>query len=168
MTTVRVAFVDVYLLRTGPTGLETLVLRRAPAGRCPGAWEVVHGSIEPGEPPRTAALRELAEETGLAPDRFYNLSRVESFYRHGADEIGLIPVFAAFVKPSEVRLSHEHDQSQWLPLPAAQGRLAWPRERRALEDIQILFARGDAGPLEDVLRVQLETTPVGHRPTANG
>ena len=47
----------------------------------------------------------------------------------------------------------EHDQAEWLPLPAAQGRLAWPRERRALEDIQVLLARGHAGALEDVLFV---------------
>ncbi len=154
MTTFRVAFVDVYVLRPGPAGLETLVLRRASGGRCPGSWEVVHGSIEGNETPMAAALRELVEETGLVPERLYNLSRTESFFRHAADEIGFIPVFAAFVSPADVaRLSAEHDQTEWLSLPAAQGRLAWPRERRALEDIQILLARGNAGPLEDVLRV---------------
>jgi dATP pyrophosphohydrolase len=153
VTTFRVAFVDVYALRTGPAGLETLVLRRARAGRCPGSWEVVHGSIEPGETPRDAALRELREETGLAPAKLYNLSRVEAFYRHGADEVGFIPVFAAFVAEGEVVLSAEHDRAEWLPIPGAQGRVAWPRERRALDDIQVLLAKGDAGPLEDVLFV---------------
>jgi dATP pyrophosphohydrolase len=168
MTTFRVAYVDVYVLREGPAGLETLTLRRAPPGRCPGAWEVVHGSIETGEQPRDAALRELREETGLAPARLYNLSRVESFYRHAIDEVGFIPVFAAFIDAAPVTLSAEHDATEWLSLPAAQGRLAWPRERRALEDIQILFARGDAGPLEDVLRVSLDPVADRQRPTANG
>ncbi len=153
MTTFRVAFVDVYVLRQGVAGLETLVLRRGAAGRCPGSWEVVHGSIEPGEHPRDAALRELREETGLVPRKLYNLSRVESFYRHTTDEVGFIPVFAAFVGDGDVTLSAEHDAAEWLPVPAAQGRLAWPRERRALEDIQVLLARGDAGALEDVLFV---------------
>ena len=153
MTTFRVAFVDVYVLRQGVAGLETLVLRRGAAGRCPGSWEAVHGSIEAGEHPRDAALRELREETGLTPRKLYNLSRVESFYRHGTDEVGFIPVFAAFVGHDEVTLSREHDAAEWMPLPAAQGRLAWPRERRALEDIQVILAKGDAGTLEDVLFV---------------
>jgi dATP pyrophosphohydrolase len=154
VTTFRVAFVDVYVLRSGVVGLETLILRRATGGRCPGAWEVVHGSIEAGETPREAALRELAEETGLVPTRLYNLSRAESFYRHASDEIGFIPVFAAFVGDQSVQLSKEHDRSEWLGLPAAGGRLAWPRERRALGDIQLLLGTGTAGHLEDVLRVE--------------
>lgn len=153
MTTFRIAFIDVYPLRRGPAGLETLVLRRSRSGRCPGAWEVVHGQIEEGESPVEAALRELREETGLAPASLYNLSRVESFYRHSVDEVGFIPVFATFVAPDAVRLSGEHDAFEWLSFPSAMGRLAWPRERRALDDIQILLGRGDAGPLEDVLRV---------------
>ena len=154
MTTFRVAFVDVYVLRQGPAGLETLALRRGQAGRCPGSWEAVHGSIESGETPGDAARREMKEETGLAPTRLYNLSRVESFYRHRVDEIGFIPVFAALVEQAEVRLSSEHEAFEWLPVPAAQGRLSWPRERRALEDILIVLGKGDAGPLEDVLRVE--------------
>lgn len=152
MTELRVSFVDVYVLRQTAGALEVLVLRRAPGGRCVGAWEAVHGRIEDGEAPQEAALRELVEETGLGHVKFYNLSRVESFYRHHVGEIALIPCFAA-VAPADaaVRLSREHDRHEWLPLREAQVRLAWPRERRALDDIAILFAGGDAGPLEDVL-----------------
>ncbi len=32
----------------------------------PGAWQMPQGGIDPGEDPRTAALRELEEETGTA------------------------------------------------------------------------------------------------------
>jgi hypothetical protein len=35
----------------------------------------------------------------------------------------------------------------------AAARFAWPRERRALEDAVVLLGTGDAGPVEDVLRV---------------
>jgi len=32
------------------------------------AWQMPQGGIDPGEDPRTAALRELEEETGVTPD----------------------------------------------------------------------------------------------------
>jgi dihydroneopterin triphosphate diphosphatase len=154
VTTIRVALVDVYVLRgTGPA-LECLVLRRAAGGRCPGSWEAVHGHIEPDERPVAAALRELMEETGLTPVRLYNLSRMETFYLHRSDEAALVPVFAAFVPAdATVRLGTEHDHSEWLAPEAARRRFAWPREARALEDIIALLAAGDAGAVEDVLRV---------------
>lgn len=35
----------------------------------PGAWQMPQGGIDAGETPRDAALRELAEETGVSADR---------------------------------------------------------------------------------------------------
>lgn len=154
MTGVRVCFVDTYVLRGTGARLQVLLLRRAAGGRCPGSWETVHGTIEPGETPVQASLRETREETGLEPERLYNASRVELFLRHAADEVALIPVFAAFVAAwAEPVVSAEHDRAEWLAPAAAAERVAWPRERRALEDIVRLFVNGDAGLLEDVLRV---------------
>lgn len=155
MTTVRVSLVDVYPLRPAPAGLEALVLRRAAGGRCPGSWEAVHGHIEPGETPAQAARREVREETGLAPRRLYNLSRVELFYQHGPDEVALVPVFAALLEAGAgVLLGPEHDAAEWLPVEAAAERYSWPREARAVRDAARMLSGGDAGPLEDVLRVE--------------
>ena len=154
MTSVRVSLVDLYVLRGAGPSLECLVLRRAAGGRCPGSWEAVHGHIEPGETPGEAARRELAEETGLVPERLYNLSRVETFYQHRLDEVALVPVFAAFVAAaSAVRTGSEHDGFEWLAPAQAGRRFAWPRERRALEDVVALLGSGEAGAVEDVLRV---------------
>jgi len=115
----------------------------------------VHGHIQDGEQPVDAALRELKEETGLDAERLYNVSRVESFYLHSRDTVALIPVFAALVTAqSEVLRSDEHDAAEWLPFSAAAGRMAWPREGRALADIAVLFGAGDAGGMEDVLRIR--------------
>ena len=134
--------------------MEVLVLRRGPHGRCPGSWEAVHGTIELGETPVQASRRELLEETGFVPERFYNLSRTEAFYQHTSDEMALIPAFAAFVAAnSSPRLSPEHDRAEWLTPADAARRFAWPRERRALDDILSILGGGNAGLLEDVLRV---------------
>jgi 8-oxo-dGTP pyrophosphatase MutT (NUDIX family) len=134
--------------------LEVLALRRSHAGRCPGSWETVHGTIEPGETPVQASLRELSEETGLVPEKLYNLSRTEAFYQHKTDELAMIPVFAAFVAPgATVKISAEHDRAEWLEARNAAARFAWPRERRAMDDILSIVGGGDAGLLEDVLRV---------------
>jgi 8-oxo-dGTP pyrophosphatase MutT (NUDIX family) len=135
------------------------VLRRALETRCPGALETVHGRIEPGESPVVAAIRELAEETGLVPERLYNLSRTESFYLHRTNEVAVIPVFAAVVPRSvPVRLSEEHESFEWVSIETAATRFAWPRERRAVQDAAVLLATGDAGPLEDVLRISIPTS----------
>ena len=154
MTSIRVSLVDLYVLRGTGAAIECLVLRRAAGGRCPGSWETVHGHIEPEETPAAAARRELEEETGLVAERLYNLSRVETFYQHRLDEVALVPVFAAFVAPkAAVRTGVEHDLFEWLPPSEARGRFAWPREARALDDVLALLGAGDAGPVEDVLRV---------------
>jgi len=129
-----------------------LLLRRATDTRSAGSWEAVHGHLEPDEDPVSAARRELTEETGLEAERWYNLSRVESFYVPRLGEVVLVPAFAVFVR-GEVRLSAEHDQQRWLPIAEAEAAMSWPRTRRALADLRALLASGDAGPLEDVLRL---------------
>ncbi|HET9292943.1 MAG TPA: NUDIX domain-containing protein [Gemmatimonadales bacterium] len=155
MTAIRVSLVDVYVVRPARGGLEFLVLRRSPTGgRCAGAWEAVHGHIEADERPVEAARREMLEETGLTPERLYNLSRVEAFYQHHHNEVALVPVFAAVVHAgAQPVLGLEHDAAEWLEPPAAKGRFAWPRERRAVEDVMMLLGGGGAGALEDVLRI---------------
>ena len=155
MSGIAVRYIDLYALRRASGAWELLTLRRAAGTRCTGAWEVVHGHLEDGERAPAAALRELREETGLEAARLYNLSRVETFYRHATDEVALIPVFVALVAgPADPRLGAEHDAWAWRSLGEAGTVLAWPRSARALEDIARIFAGGvDAGPLEDVLRV---------------
>jgi dATP pyrophosphohydrolase len=143
-----------YVLRGADREIECLLLRRAAGGRCPGSWETVHGHIEAGETPAEAAARELLEETGLTPEKLYNLSRVETFYQHRLDEVALVPVFAAFVpREAAVTTGGEHDRFEWLPPVDARRRFAWPREARALDDILTLLGSGHAGAVEDVLRV---------------
>jgi 8-oxo-dGTP pyrophosphatase MutT (NUDIX family) len=153
MTEARVGTVDVYLLRRTTAGWEALVLQRAEGTRCTGAWETVHGHIEPGERPEDAALREVWEETGLEIERLYNVI-VQPFYLHKPGVVMLAVVFAGFPKDDPVVLGPEHARHEWLPAEQAIARLVWPRSRSALRDALTLLADGDAGPVEDVLRVR--------------
>ena len=153
MTELHVGVVDVFVVRPRPDGWRVLVLQRGTATRCPGAWETVHGRIEPGERPEEAAVREVREETGLAVERLYNVT-VQPFYLHRFGSVQLAVVFTAFVEDdAAVALGEEHQAHLWLPLDEALERFVWPRERSTLRDAWALLRTGDAGPVEDVLRV---------------
>ena len=149
---VKVATVDVYVIRPLEDGWRVLTLRRGQGTRCPGSWETVHGGIESGERPEAAAVREVLEETGLSVARLYSIS-VQPFYLHKLGVVTAAIVFAAFVDIDTVTVGQEHDAHEWLPVDEASTRFIWPRSRTALAEIRSLLHSGDAGPVEDVLRI---------------
>jgi hypothetical protein len=62
--------------------------------------------------------------------------------------------FAAFVdEPGDVTLGAEHDMFEWLPPEETEARFSWPRSRAIFRDIVALLSTGDAGPVDDVLRI---------------
>lgn len=153
MATVNVGTIEVYLVAWELGTWQVLALQRSLTTRCPGGWETVHGTIESGEEPEQAALREVREETGLAVQRLYTLS-VSPFYLHRTKVVELSVGFVAFVDPTApVTLGLEHTVYAWLSSDAALARFMWPREQNALREILQLFRTGDAGEAEDVLRV---------------
>jgi dihydroneopterin triphosphate diphosphatase len=153
MATINVGTIDVYVISSQVDGWRVLVLQRSLGTRCPTAWETVHGRIEAGEEPEQAAVREVREETGLQLERLYNVS-VQPFYLHKTHTVELSVCFAAFVKAgAAISLGDEHMHYEWLTLDAALERFVWPRERTALREVMQLLSGGDAGPVEDVMRV---------------
>ena len=153
MTRIEVGVVDVYLVDPQTDPWRVLALRRGGGTRCSGAWEAVHGHIESEEKPEDAAVREVAEETGLTIQRLYNVT-VHSFYLHQTARIEVAVVFCAFVDSGlPVTLGPEHVEYSWISIDAAPARFTWPRATQALAEIRKLLGTGDAGPAEDVLRV---------------
>jgi type II secretory ATPase GspE/PulE/Tfp pilus assembly ATPase PilB-like protein/8-oxo-dGTP pyrophosphatase MutT (NUDIX family) len=154
MTRIEVGTVDVYVVRPLSSGWRVLALQRANDTRCPSAWEPVHGHIDPGEEPEDAALRELREETGLSAERLY-VVRVNPFYVRRTRTLQLAVVFAAFVEePATVTIAGEHQRAEWLSVDEALSRFAFPGERASLREVVELLGTGNAGPVEDVMRVR--------------
>ena len=152
MTDLLAGVVDVFVVRHDGQGLSVLVLRRAAGTRCTGAWEIVHGRVDPDERPEEAAVREVTEETSLTIDRLYTRT-CQPFYLHRLSTVQMAVVFVAFVGTADISLGAEHDQAEWLTPDEAMGLLSWPRSVAALRDLVRVFHTGNAGPVEDVLRV---------------
>jgi dihydroneopterin triphosphate diphosphatase len=151
---ISIGTVDVYVVRPLASGWRVLALQRGLDTRCPTAWETVHGRLESGEEPEDAAIREVAEECGLTAERLYSIT-VQPFYLPKVHTVQMAVVFAAFVaEPAAVTLGPEHQRFEWLSVDGALDRFHWPREREALREVVHLLNRGDAGPVEDVLRVR--------------
>lgn len=129
------ATVNVYPFRTGTQDEpEFLLIRKNSSGKSPqaGIWQVVSGKVDKGEPYWQAAVRELKEETSLAPLSLYEMG-AETFYSYYRDCICIHPTFAAKVaEDSSVEISIEHEDWEWLPFDQALIRLPYPTQRESI------------------------------------
>jgi 8-oxo-dGTP pyrophosphatase MutT (NUDIX family) len=139
--------VEVYLFRRRNRRTEFLALRRSrDRAKLPGVWQPVTGRIDPGEGPASAAAREVLEETGLRPKRWWALETPTVFYDLTGDRVIALPVFAAEVPAgARVRLSNEHDAWAFLPVKAAERRWLWNNQRQTLGRVRDEILRG--GPV---------------------
>jgi dATP pyrophosphohydrolase len=122
--------------------LDVLLLERADR---PGYWQSVTGSLDPGETPRQAAVREVGEETGIDAGAFeladWNLLNVYEIYpvwrhryapgiTHNTEHVFGLTVPQATPVRIEPR---EHLGYRWLPWEAAaQAVFSWSNRRAIL------------------------------------
>jgi len=134
--------------------LEVLMLQRLDH---PGYWQSVTGSLDtPGESPEAAAVREVAEETGLEArgrlvgwrieNRFKIFEWRLPLYRPGVTH-NTEHVFGLTVpRDAEVRLApREHTRHRWLPWrEAAEQCLSWSNRDaiRLLPTMKALMEKG--------------------------
>lgn len=127
-----VRVVDVYPYRRAEDGTaEFLLCRRASHQTYAGQWRMIGGKIAEDEAAWQTALRELHEETQLAPVRMWTIPSLNMLYQWHRDRVNLIPGFAVEVTGDPV-LNHEHDRFAWHPVAQAARCLAWPEQRRLL------------------------------------
>ncbi|MHC4476188.1 MAG: NUDIX hydrolase [Planctomycetota bacterium] len=130
-----------------------LVLKRKSA-YLPNTWQMVTGRIEKGEKAWEAALREIREETGLAPDRLYSANEVEVFYEIDDDCMCLAPVFVAFLdSDQEPKLSAEHSKFRWITAAEADQYLLFDQQRRIIRRIEDNFVSTEPN---EFLKIDME------------
>lgn len=134
MPTLVSTMVQVHPCRRHPES-PFLLLRRADTEPVyPGLWQVVTGTIEPGEHAGDTALRELREETGIVATGLDVLPMTGSFYLPRTDEIHLVPAFACLVSEETlVRLSDEHQEFRWCSYEEARHLLVFPSHQQGLD-----------------------------------
>jgi dATP pyrophosphohydrolase len=138
MPPLRSTHVEVYLFRRRGRRVEFLLLRRSTRRRTlPGVWQPVTGKRLARERMLDAAMREVREETGFMPRRWWALETMTLYPDVEGDAIMALPLFAAEVDPRRtVRLSREHVAAAWLGAPEAARRVLWETQRRGLAAVR--------------------------------
>jgi dihydroneopterin triphosphate diphosphatase len=142
MTKIITNLVEAHVFRKNKKGIEFLLLKRAENEIYPGLWQMVSGKIKQGEKAYETALREIKEETGLSPKRYWVAPNVNSFYYPEKDYISLLPVFSVLVDfKSKVKISSEHTEYKWVKPSKAKKMLAWEGQRKSVDVITEYFIK---------------------------
>jgi dihydroneopterin triphosphate diphosphatase len=153
--------------RTDAQRLEILLIRRAPHRIFPGLWQCVTGGIEPGERVPSAAMREVAEETGLGPEEieaWFDLDQVAPFYDEGTDAVVVSAIFAARIRPdAQPRPSWEHDGLRWVPAADAPRLAIWPSYAESIRRVRDQLLDPEVARW---FALDADGTRVARRPTA--
>ena len=144
--------IEVYVFRRRARRVEFLCLERAARGHLGGVWQPITGGLRRGEGALAGAVREVREETGLAPRRWWALEGVGIYFHPPTGRARVMAMFAAEIGVSDrVTLSREHEAAAFLGAAAAGRRFLWEAQRRGLETVRREVLRG--GKLASALEV---------------
>jgi 8-oxo-dGTP pyrophosphatase MutT (NUDIX family) len=106
-------------------------------------WGFPKGHIEPGESERTAALREVGEETGLCVALLDGFRRVDtySFIRRDERVEKQSVYFLGQAQTRAARLSGEHNDLLWLSFDDAVARVDFARGKEILRQANEFLER---------------------------
>jgi 8-oxo-dGTP diphosphatase len=114
-------------------GKRCLLVRRSAANRnFVGFWEWPGGKVDPGEDFATALHREVREECGLEIE-FTGLAGASEFEMPAARVV--LICLTARLAGGELRLSHEHNASDWVQLEELAQRQILEQMKPALKSL---------------------------------
>lgn len=126
--------IDVYPYKMKAGQPVFLIFKRSSDKIYGEQWRMVGGKVKDGEASWEGALRELREETGLTPEKFWTIPSVNQFYEAKSDTIHSIPAFAAELKgDEEIQLDAEHSEFKWVSIEGIQPYISWPEQRRLMK-----------------------------------
>jgi dATP pyrophosphohydrolase len=127
--------IDVYPYRINTSGkVEFLILLRSATKIYADQWRMIGGKVKEGEAYWQAALREVEEELGSKPDRFWTLPSLNQFYEASSDQIHIIPAFAAeYNMEMKPVLDDEHRDFKWISNHEIEKFIHWPEQQRLMK-----------------------------------
>ncbi len=97
-------------------------------------WSLPKGHIEEGETPEQAAIREVAEETGITSSITKSLGVIDFWIMSGGKRIHKTVHHFMFTEVGGTLLAQESevDEVSWFPLSEIVERLAYPDEKKLI------------------------------------
>ena len=143
MANLKVRVVDCYVYSQKDKEVEFLLLKRNKNKLYEHLWQGVAGKIEKDEKAWETAVRELKEETGLAPKKMFVADHVSRFYEKHKDRMNLVPVFGIEVDSKDVTLSDEHIDYKWLDFEEEFDTLIWNGQKQGLKTVYNMLLKND-------------------------
>ena len=117
--------------------------RRNRAGRL--EWCLPKGHLERGETPEQAAVREVAEETGIAAEVIRQLGTIDYWFTGDDRRVHkVVHHFLLEAKSGDITTENDPDQeaeeARWIPVANLARELAFPNERKMAQAAATLLS----------------------------